>query len=484
MKIVFILSIILIIITNEKDILRWTFEITNHGARTPHKGLDSKNRDFTNHKWIANNELTGVGLRQSFLVGYRDRLRYIYEKKLIEEEYDPRDILIYSTENNRTLMSATSLLHGLFLPGTGPQIDPNLVDRAVPPVESSSYQEEKEKLDKDNCTALPGRMNLVPVHISFSHEYFIQFENSKKCIGLESFEKKNRNRIEVKNFLNQMTQKYGNNLSKIITTKNADLLEDYEFAYQIFDTIVSLYLDGAKEFDELVKVLNVSEEELLNDCYKFLNMNIFGNGIDNDRDIVNYLISPVFYKIIQYMDYKIEKDSKGEMNYKGYDLPKYFIVSGTANSLGVFMSFMNKYYGTEKKDINYATNLHLELYLEDKGSEMINENNYRLEFYYNDEFLLSIRYVDFKNKIKDELINQNEINRFCKEKEEEKIPSDEEESNWYIIAIVVTVIILIGIIISIIVIIKKRKKKSDIVVDSDKKNDKLIRNSIDSDESQ
>ena len=90
-----IISFIIRIIFTE-DELCWTFELINHGARTPLLGLDSKLKDFINHTWLGQNELTGVGLRQSFLIGYRDRLRYIEEKKLISEEYDPRDILIYA----------------------------------------------------------------------------------------------------------------------------------------------------------------------------------------------------------------------------------------------------------------------------------------------------------------------------------------------------------------------------------------------------
>ena len=183
MKIIIYIFVFSIIISSifSQDKLRWTFELINHGARAPHLGLDSDLKDFMNHTWIGQNELTGVGLRQSFLVGYRDRLRYIEEKELISEEYDPRDIIVYASENNRTLMSASALLHGLFLPGTGPVIaNLNLSERAVPPVDPSTYEAEKKELDDDNCTALPGRMNLVPVHIFFSHEYFTQYETSKK----------------------------------------------------------------------------------------------------------------------------------------------------------------------------------------------------------------------------------------------------------------------------------------------------------------
>ena len=211
---IFLISLIIFQISLTKDQLRWTFELINHGARSPHKDLDSDFKDFSKHQWIGQNELTGVGLRQSFLIGYRDRLRYIEEKQLISEEYDPREILIYASDNNRTLMSANALLHGLYPPGTGPTIDPSLVDRAVPPVDSSLYEEEKKYLDNCNYTALPDRMNLVPVHINFDHEFFTQYETSSKCPGLKTYEEKNKKRENVTQFLNQMKEKY-KNINKI-----------------------------------------------------------------------------------------------------------------------------------------------------------------------------------------------------------------------------------------------------------------------------
>ena len=463
--ILFIFSLLISSIFSQ-DKLRWTFELINHGARTPHLGLDSNLKDFMNHTWIGQNELTGVGLRQSFLVGYRDRLRYINEKGLISEIYDPRDILVYASENNRTLMSASSLLHGLFLPGTGPVINPNLVDRAVPPVDPATYEEEKKELDDANCTALPGQMNLVPVHIFFSHEYFTQYETSKKCVGLKSYEEKNKKRKEVENFFEEITEKYGSNLNILFPNKNKNSLKDYEFVYTFFDTIISLYYDGADEFDKILQIFNVTEENLLKDSYKFIKLNTVGNGIDNDKEFIDYLVSPLFDKLLHFMDYRIEKDIKGEINYKGYDLPKYFILSGVANSCGAFMSFMNQNFGTEIKYTNFSTNIHLELFLEKNGGD-ITEDNYRIEYYYNDDFLLSMKYTEFKNVVKSKLIKHDDVVKFCKKEEE-----DESEINWFMIGTIIASFIVIVLVIVIIVVLRKRVKENGNEVED---KDKLLR---------
>ena len=443
-----------------KDQLRWTFELINHGARSPHKGLDSNFKDFSNHTWIGQNELTGVGLRQSFLIGYRDRLRYIEEKELISKEYDPREILVYASENNRTLMSANALLHGLYPPGTGPTIDPSLVDRAVPPVDNSTYAEEKERLDNCNYTALPDRMNLIPVHINFGHELFTQYETSKKCKGLKTYEEKNKKSEKIVNFLKEMNSKY-KNLEKIFPDKKDISLEDYEFAYTFFDTLLCLNYDAAEEFDKIISILGMTgkEQEVINDCKEFLFLNTVGSGIDNDKDFVNYLVSPLFQKIISYMDLVIEKDSNGEIDYRGYDLPKYYIISAVGNTCGSFMAFMHKYFNTKINFADFATNIHLELYLEEKENGTITESDYRVEYFFNDDFLLSIPYVEFKNKIQNELYNKSVITDFC-QKDDNK-DKDDDDTYWYMIGTFIGLGIIVVLIVIIIIVFRKRMKSKN-----------------------
>ena len=463
-KLIFIFSLFFFQIFCQpvKDQLRWTFELINHGARSPHKGLDSNFKDFSNHTWIGQNELTGVGLRQSFLIGYRDKLRYIEEKELISKEYDPREILVHASENNRTLMSANALLHGLYPPGTGPTIDPSLVDRAVPPVDSSTYIEEKNRLDNCNYTALPDRMNLIPVHINFAHEFFTQYETSKKCEGLKSYEEKNKKREEVVNFLKEMNQKY-KNLEKIFPAQKNTLLENYEFAYTFFDTMLCLYYDAAEEFDKILAILEMTgrQQEVIQDCQDFLFLNTVGNGIDNDKEFINYLVSPLFRKLLILMDLVIKKDSNGEKDYRGYDLPKYYIISAVANTCGSFMAFMNKYFNTTINYVDFATNIHIELYLEEKEGGIISENDYRIEYFFNDDFLLSIPYVEFKNKIKNELYNKTAINEFCKKKDDKEEKKDDDDgTDWYLIGIFIGLGVIVVLVVIIVIVLRTRMKNN------------------------
>ncbi|MCP4180962.1 MAG: histidine-type phosphatase [bacterium] len=89
-----------------------------HGDRTPTKALKNKNNI---HQWkIGLGELTPKGMRQEYDLGSYLRERYIKKFKLIPENYNSNLIYIRSTDINRTLMSAESLLYGFYPPGSGP----------------------------------------------------------------------------------------------------------------------------------------------------------------------------------------------------------------------------------------------------------------------------------------------------------------------------------------------------------------------------
>jgi len=49
-----------------------------------------------------------------YLLGLRNRIRYIDELKFLSDKFDPHEILIYSTSVNRTLVSVSAQLQGLY----------------------------------------------------------------------------------------------------------------------------------------------------------------------------------------------------------------------------------------------------------------------------------------------------------------------------------------------------------------------------------
>ena len=312
-------------------------------------------------------------------------------------------------------------------------------------------------------------MNLIPVHINFAHDFFTQYESSKKCKGLEYYELNKQHSQEMIHFLNGNEKKELGNF--FTADEDGKYFRDYELAYKFFDTLYCLYTDAAEEFDKVVKILGGSAEEFVKNCTTFLNMNNIGylyeDLNDDEKNFNDNLVSPLFQRILDYMESVVEKYKKGEKDYKGYDIPKYYLISGVANTCGSFMTFMKSYFNTRTNFIDFATNIHLELYLE-KESGDINENDFRVEYYFNDDFLLSRPYVEFRDIVRTHLKNKTEILDFCtKEKD--------EVENWYIIYAFIVLGIILVLLVIIVIVIKKRKYMNKEETVTDGENQALVR---------
>jgi len=451
-----ILILLLLIPISIESQLRWAFEIFRHGARTPYSGMNSSFFDCFGEQWFGLKELTGVGLRQHFLVGSRNRIKYMLENKLIKEKYDPREVFLISTDSNRTIMSANAQVQGLYPPGTGPILFPNQSESAIPPVNRDEIEEAKDELDKhEDYAALPHKMNIIPVHSFFNADHFIQLQDKKVCKPTNEYYKKNQQRKEVTDFLDEMTKKYGDDLNKklIIKDKSRDVLKDYTKAYYIFDTIICRYTEGYA----LPKLGGVSDEVLLNDSFKFFDLDLIGNGINNDSEICLYSMSPIFDRILKWINLKIEKDNNNDFDYTNYDLPKFVMFSAHDSTCAAFMGFMRDVFGAETRYPYFATNINLELYKD-------NNNKYYIEYIINDESILNITYNDFVGNLKQKMKTMDEVNKFCEFTKEETEPEKEKDKNeednddaiylWVNIALGIASVILLGIIIF---TIKKKK---------------------------
>ena len=452
---------------SKEDKLRWAFEIFRHGARTPYSGMNESFHDCFGHKWIGLKELTGVGLRQHFLVGYRNQIKYIKENHLINPIYDPREVFLISTDSNRTIMSANAQVQGLYTPGTGKKLTHEKSEKAIPPVEPGIYDKEKKALDEDGYATLPNDITIMPVHSFFNADHFIQLQDKKVCPNSINYYIKNQERKEVVDFLNQMTEKYGEKLMEVMPNeKDKNILKDYTKAYYIFDTVISEYTEGVDRFDEVCNTLNVTKEELLDDAFKFFDLDLIGKGIDNDTELCLHSMSPIFDRLIQWMDAKIEKDIEGQEDYTEYDIPKFVMFSAHDSTCGAFMGYMRAVFGAEIRYPYFATNINLELTR--KGDEKKKENYY-IEYIINDESMLNISYISFTQKVNENKKSKEEIDKFCGFEEEAKAES--ESSNIYLIVDIVLSVLSIVLIILLIITIRK---KSNLDIDRKEDNEMLM----------
>ena len=77
----FIYQIITLFQIIKTEELKFVFQVHRHGARSPLKGVH-KGVDCYGEEWIGRNELTEVGKRSHFLIGVRNRRRFIEKYSL------------------------------------------------------------------------------------------------------------------------------------------------------------------------------------------------------------------------------------------------------------------------------------------------------------------------------------------------------------------------------------------------------------------
>ena len=365
--------------------IRFVFSLFRHGARSPYKNIDKDNKDIFNVTWKGESELTGVGKRQHFLIGYKNRLKYIDKYKLLGDTFDPREIMIYSTPRNRTIESALAQMQGLYPPGTGFTLTQSQISNAIPPIsDTSSYEHEIQLLSN---YSLPGQMSLIPIYIFYYPENFMQLYDEKLCKGLEGMGKRNQERKEVKEFLIYLNETYGDKLLSLISKDKGfgkGFWLNYKQSFAVLDTIISEYWEGVN-MDKIIAALELPNiTAILNDAYKLMFYDLTGNGINNDYDACIFGMSPIFRRIIEYMDYKIKMDSL-DYNYLNYDLPKLLLFSGHDNSVGAFMGFMKIVFNTKIKYTYFASNVNLELFINE-------DNKYMIRYLFNDEIFGEFNY--------------------------------------------------------------------------------------------
>lgn len=102
------------IAANEK--LIFALDLIRHGDRTANEDLPT-----APHTWSeGEGQLTALGMQQAYQLGLKLHTRYMINSQLLTTNYQPNTIYARSTDFDRTIMSAQSVLIGMYPPGTGP----------------------------------------------------------------------------------------------------------------------------------------------------------------------------------------------------------------------------------------------------------------------------------------------------------------------------------------------------------------------------
>ena len=191
-----------------------------HGARSP-TNLNEKGEDLINETWTSPGELTAMGYRMEYILGLRNRLRYITKKyKFLSENFDPHELLVYSTDKNRTILSMASQLQGLYpiypiSSKNGKNLTKEQIKNAYPQVNISCDYCDKINQEIENMedSALPHFMTVIPIHTFNSYQKkIINFDHHDCSANVRKLKQKN---LEEKETIAELTENFNKKFSSI-----------------------------------------------------------------------------------------------------------------------------------------------------------------------------------------------------------------------------------------------------------------------------
>ena len=406
---------------SEEEKLIFVMTHFRHGARAPqHYYFPDDYKDYVKEYWDNPGELTGVGQRMHYLLGIRNRLRYIDEKKFLSKKFDPHEILIYSSPFNRTIISVSSQLQGLYPQyiNQGENITEEQKNFSKPQVDVDC-EKINEEINKLNLSALPNSMILAPVRMINNNERKITLYDIEPCTEKRDMIK--RKNSESLNSLLNITlffqENFGENFDKLYGKK-----ENYDmwFLDDLCDGFISGYTHR-REMSELMET-KIDPEKLINFCFDFQKLN-FRDWISGDeKHVMAHLeVSKLMKEFIHYMKERIDANIKGEEDidkkYDDYSRPKMMMISGHDSTISCFEIFLfdalgyniSEYYIYPK----FAAQIAFEVTTIDDNKEGKNYSDYYINYYFNDEPIFKISVEEFIEKISPHIWSDQQIDEFC-----------------------------------------------------------------------
>ena len=440
-----------------------------HGAREPVE-LDNNFLDPLKEKWTNPGELVPSGERMHYILGLRNRLRYITKKyHLLSEQFNPHEILAYSTPLNRTIMSMAAQLQGLYSPyNTVPKnLTEGQIKLAIPQVDIQE-KEIQEEITKLGSYSLPMGMSIIPIHmipLSEKKVRVIQFDKCQAKVSEE--ENKNIEELEIlKSEINYFNDKYGTILNNFYG-HSVDYKYDFWFMYNFCDC---LYVDlvSDRSLTEIKKVI-LDFGLLKTDCDRIRELNLREHlAGDKERNVAKLESSLMLLEILMYMKSRIDIDINGDnedSQFQDYSKPKMFLLSSHDTSLAAHEVFLIDTFNLNMslfRNPNYCEQLALEVIENDQTES--GKNNYKdyiVNYYVDDELIHSVNFEEFKEKIEKNAWDTEKVNKYCGINDSRTNDNNNKNLNIVFISVLSLLVIAVIILSSIICVLSTKLKQKN-----------------------
>ena len=429
--------------TDDNDRLIFVMTHFRHGARAPqHFFNQAEYKDYIKQNWGNPGELTGVGQRSHYLLGLRNRKRYVDEKKFLSEKFDPHEILIYSSPFNRTIISVASQLQGLYpqYEELGDTIEDNQTEVSKPEVNIDD-EEIQNEIKKLNRSALPYSMMLAPIRMININERKIILYDIDPCTKVrDEIKEKHESTFEtIKEITKEFKDKYAETLNEFYGRKQ---VYNMKFLDNFCDAFISSYTHK-REMTELNKT-GLREDELVDFCFRYVKIN-FRDWVNGDKEHVfaHLESSKMMKEIIHYMGERIKADinkEKIEDKYEDYSRPKMMMISGHDSTVSCYQIFLLNALGKDVVEYyqypKFTTQIAFEVTTTKAFEEEKTEDDYLVTYYFNDDPILNVTFPEFRDKIKPHIWTAKQIDNFCGFENDDEDDDDDDSNKALVITFI------------------------------------------------
>ena len=433
MKFLFNFSLLLLFIDFIYAKILFTNIHFRHGARSSVMNIDKQGYDFLGTKWNNVGELTPLGIRQLYLTGIKHREKY---KNFLSEEYNSKEILIYSTNMNRTIQSANSYLSGLFSNIKPTKLDLKQNKNIFPPgIVTDKMEEISKKLEN---FAIPEGIQTIPVKIFNKNDHFFLLHDLSyvsDCVTIDEIQEKIINSNKTNMLMDKFKNKFGDKINNFFNDKNKN--KKFIFNYNYINSFCDHLISNILQFSNLsfLEKYDLDINILSDYCLGFLKYNLEEVECSN-KDVVFMSLSPTIQQLIFWMDNRIKLDKEGNDQLAINGSPKYTVWSAHDSSLAANEMFFKYVFGTKFIYPVVSSTIVIELHKNDSESN----NTYYIKYFFNDELFLEIDYDLFKTNALKYIWSENDINKFCKFY---NISEYKSKVNTYQICLLITFLLLL-----------------------------------------
>ena len=223
------MALVLFMIGLAQSKLVGVVELFRHGARSPQNFVEMF-KDQEN--WPeGKEELIPEGMRQHYLLGTYSRQQLVQNEGLLSERYNSTEVYVFSSDFNRTLMSAQSFLSGLYSAGTGLKLR-QASSIISPPIHVENLSAISSSLSQN---ALPFKTQLIPIHSNESKSQFA-LNPSSAC---NYYKKLTLAKKSMKDEQSQILSEYPEVLDSIMKNMNYSTSRAQDEFMKIMDSMIS-----------------------------------------------------------------------------------------------------------------------------------------------------------------------------------------------------------------------------------------------------